>query len=387
MTNQEIFHYRPYPLCDGHIHITFAHPVETTARILADTMTYFDYERIAILGLQQDSKDNGDPGNNLKALYCKSVLNRLYPDRRVYAFSGIYHRYDENDTAEGYLRQAQMLYAMGFDGIKILDGKPKMRKKLGRRLDDPIFDLFYAYAEEHDLPVTMHLGDPPEFWDISKISEYALRVGWYCDETYPTLEEMREEVYGILRRFPRLRLTLAHFFFLSQDLQTCEALFETYPGLSFDVTPGGEMFANFSKDPAAWHDFFVRYSDRILLGTDTNNYTLHETLADNGKNADHVRLNLVRRCLETDEPFSTPNYGTLIPLALDDDTLMNIYHNNVILRLGDPRPICFRAAADAAEELRALLEDGILCDKDDARNALERANFDTLTTYFNNPEE
>ena len=387
MTNQDIFHYRPYPLCDGHIHITFAHPVETTVQILADTMTYFDYERIAILGLQQDSKDNGDPGNNLKALYCKSVLNRLYPNRRVYAFSGIYHRYDEHDTAEGYLRQAQMLYAIGFDGIKILDGKPKMRKKLGRRLDDPIFDRFYAFAEAHDLPVTMHLGDPPEFWDINKISEYALRVGWYCDETYPTLEEMRAEVLGILDKFPRLRLTMAHFFFLSQDLDACADLFERYPTLSFDLTPGGEMFENFSKRPDDWRAFFSRFSDRISLGTDTYNYNLYDNLADYGKNADHVRLNLVRRCLETDAPFSNPNYGTLIPLALDDETLMNIYHNNFIRRLGEPRPVCFRAAADAAEELRTLLENGILCDKDDARNALERANFDTLTAYFSQQEE
>ena len=85
--------------------------------------------------------------------------------------------------------------------------------------------------------------------------------------------------------------------------------------------------------------------------------------------------------------FSNPNYGTLIPLALDDETLMNIYHNNFIRRLGEPRPVCFRAAADAAEELRTLLENGILCDKDDARNALERANFDTLTAYFSQQEE
>ncbi len=68
----------------------------------------------------------------------------------VYAFSGIYHHYDERDTADGYLAQAKALWEMGFDGVKILDGKPKMRKYLGRRLCDPIFDPFYAFLEAHD---------------------------------------------------------------------------------------------------------------------------------------------------------------------------------------------------------------------------------------------
>ena len=83
MTNRDKFGYQPIPLCDGHIHITFAHPVDTTVKILDDTMTWYDCERIAILGLQQDSKNTADPGNNLKALYCKSRLNETYPDRRV----------------------------------------------------------------------------------------------------------------------------------------------------------------------------------------------------------------------------------------------------------------------------------------------------------------
>ena len=101
------------------------------------------------------------------------------------------HKRRSKEAAKRELMKAVREINVGFDGVKILDGKPKMRKNLGRRLDDPIFDPLYAFLQEHDIPVTMHLGDPPEFWDINKISEYALKVGWYCDETYPTLEEMR----------------------------------------------------------------------------------------------------------------------------------------------------------------------------------------------------
>lgn len=386
MTNRDQFNYQPIPLCDGHIHITYAHPIETTVKILADTMTWYDCERIAILGLQQDSKKHSDPGNNLKALYCKSRLNTEVPERHVYAFGSMFHRYDERDTADGYLAQAKALWEMGFDGVKILDGKPKMRKYLGRRLDDPIFDPMYAFLQAHDIPVTMHLGDPPEFWDINKISEYALKVGWYCDETYPTLEELRREVLGILDKFPRLRLTMAHFFFLSQDLEACADLFEHYPTLCFDLTPGGEMFENFSKRPEDWRAFFCRYADRISLGTDTYNYALHDTLADYGNGADLARTNLVRKYLEWTEPFAHPWYGTLIPFGLDDDTLTKIYRGNFLRRLGPTRPVNCGAAAYAALNILNAFDHGALCCEDDERTALEYENLQVIKAYFENKE-
>jgi hypothetical protein len=232
----------------------------------------------------------------------------------------------------------------------------------------------------------MHLGDPPEFWDINKISEYALKVGWYCDESYPTLAEMQGEVLGILDKFPRLRLTMAHFFFLSQDLEACADLFERYPTLCFDLTPGGEMFENFAKRPDDWRAFFIRYADRISLGTDTYNYDLHENLPDYGKNADLARTNLVRKCLEWSEPFEHPWYGTLIPFGLDSDTLTKIYRGNFIRRLGDPRKISREAAANAAGCMRAAFDSGMLCCEDDDRTALEHENLHTMITYFNNKE-
>lgn len=382
MTNRDRFGFRPIPLCDGHIHMTHAHPLGDTVQILADTMTWYDCERIAILSLPQLSEEKNDPLQNAKVLYTKSVMNEMYPERTVYAFGNLYHRRDGSDTAQGYLAQAKALWDMGFDGIKIFDGKPKMRKLLGRRLDDPMFDGFYAFLQEHDLPVTMHLGDPPEFWDIDRVSEYALQAGWFCDETYPTLEQMREEALGILDKFPRLRLTMAHFFFLSQDLEACEALLETYPTLCLDLTPGGEMFENFSKRPEDWRAFFLRHADRISLGTDTYNFSLRATLPEYGKDADYVRTNLVRRYLEGTEPFAHPYLGTLVPLGMDEDTLTTIYRGNFIRRMGDARAVSFRAAAEHLHTLRAPITDGTFRYADDERTALELDNFRVMQDYF-----
>jgi len=376
MTNQEIYGYKPFPIYDGHFHITFAHPIDETVKMFDGMMKFFGCERIAILSTQQNS-------SHLKALYTKAVMNEAAGYDRVYAFGGIYHYRDERDTSDGYLEQVKKIHALGFDGIKMMDGKPGPRKALGRQMDDPIFDKMFEYAEANDMPVTYHVGDPPEYWDINKISEYALKVGWFCDESYPSLEQLRIETEGILKKFPKLRVTLAHFYFLSHDPEACVKLFETYPNVSFDLTPGGEMFANFSKRPDVWKAFFKKYADRLHFGTDTHNYGYCENIEDYGKGAEFRRNNLIRRCLETSESFEHPQYGTVNPIALDDDTIMTIYRDNFIKRLGRVRDIDFKLAGECAKEACEFFESGAVWNKDDPKNACEKENLEVICSYFN----
>jgi len=322
-------------------------------------------------------------GVALKALYTKAVMNEEAGRDRVYAFGGVYHYHDERDTADGYLEQVKKIRALGFDGIKKMDGKPGPRKALGKPMDDPIFDKMFEYAEANDMPVTYHVGDPPEYRDINRISEYALKAGWFCDESYPALDQLRVETEGILKKFPKLRVTLAHFCFLSQDLEACVKLFETYPNVSFDITPGGEMFANFSKRPADWNAFFRKYAEHIHFGTDTHNYGYCENIEGYGRNAEFRRSNPVRRCLETSEPFEHPQYGTVNPIALDDDTIMTIYRDNFVKRPGSTRDIDFRLAGECAKEARKFFESGAVWDKANPNNACEKENLNVICSYFN----
>ena len=62
----------------------------------------------------------------------------------------------------------------------------------------------------------------------------------------------------MLDKFPKLKITFAHFFFLSDNPDEAVRIMEKYPNALFDLTPGGEMFVNFSKDPEYWHDFCLR---------------------------------------------------------------------------------------------------------------------------------
>jgi len=72
----------------------------------------------------------------------------------------------------------------------------------------------------------------------------------------------------VLERHPNLKIIFAHFFFMSAQLPRLAALFEKYPNIRVDLTPGIEMYVNLSKTKEASVAFFQKYQDRILYGTD-----------------------------------------------------------------------------------------------------------------------
>ena len=230
--------YCDLPIADSHFHLTSPMPPETCARLIRGYMDYFGCRRVMLLGLPHSARAAAtDPANNLRVLYLKDLLNgeqrRDGGDRRVYASGGLFHFFDGRDSADGFLRQAEALYAMGFDGVKLLLGKPEIRLRLGKPLDDPVFDPFYRFCEEKRFPVTLHLGDPADWWEPRDDGT----PPFYGPE-FPPLGILRRETEGILGKFPELCLTLCHFYFTGDDPEAADRFLEEHPTVLFDLTPG-----------------------------------------------------------------------------------------------------------------------------------------------------
>lgn len=253
---------------------------------------------------------------NPLALYAKT----LAPDR-VFALAGL--RYDANGATEEPLLQARALWAAGFDGFKMIC-KPNVRRILRFPIDDPMFDPFFSEAEARGWPVLYHVGDPETFWDPIRAPKWAREAGWYYaeDRDVPALEEMYGETERMLQKHPTLRVTFAHFFFLSGDLARAQALLDRYPNVRFDVTPGGEMYAGFSENREESRAFFERNIGRIQFGTDS--------VAANGAECAGAEAHAqkktanMRRFFETDDEFDT-SCGRLRGLALSKGALEALY--------------------------------------------------------------
>lgn len=277
---------------------------------------------------------------NLNTLWWK----KNYTDIKIRAF-GCFHELDFYSGVP-YEKQYERLMELGCDGIKFIQMKPDRRKPIGKGIDHPSYDAAFSMMEADGTPVTIHSGDPQSHWDINQISEYGLKHGWYYgDGTFPTCEEIYSEDFAMLDKHPKLNVTFAHFFFLSEQPDRVRRIFEKYPNVKFDLTPGGEMFLGFSKDIDYWHDFFEEYSDRILFGTDCND--IKQPISN------EALIDSVREVLWHDkEVYTMPIYGgyTVKGLALSEKAFENICYSSYIKFAGDQtKPIndrLFRATAE-----------------------------------------
>lgn len=259
---------------------------------------------------------------NALSLYAKL----LFPDR-VYALAGL-RRYLEREGNRGVKEQAKQLMETGFDGFKMIC-KPNARRRFTLSIDDDIFDPFYEAAEREQWPILFHVGDPASFWDSEQAPQWARENGWYYgeDSNVPSYQELYCEVEAVLQHYPGLRIAFAHFFFTSDRLDYAAQLFDTYPNIFFDVTPGTEMYLDFAARPAETVQFFRRYRDRILFGTDN--------IAQAGE-PDTVKANLqesmdkigwMRRFFETEEEMTVDGV-TVRGIGLDAETLECLYRKN-----------------------------------------------------------
>lgn len=285
-------------------------------------------ERQAAGGLDQMSiLISSFPGRvnaNPEGLYAKA----RHP-KKIYLFAGLDYSAVAKDVDHRWTfslaQQVDRLAALGCDGIKMLNGKPNYRKASGLALDCVIYDDYFARLEERQCPVLWHVNDPEEFWNPEEAPEWAKGPGWLYDATCPSNESIYAECGRVLEQHPKLKVIFAHFYFLSDDLPRAAALLDRYPNVHFDLAPGIEMLHNFTKRPEEAREFFVKYQDRILFGTD---------FAPGGLAS---RIWVVRNFLETDEEFHVPtddrlfwpDHRTMIRgLALPKEVLEKIYARN-----------------------------------------------------------
>ena len=194
-----------------------------------------------------------------------------YPDR-FYVFASLdpSQYFQHPKTVGKYMaRHGKRMLQCGCDGIKIIEGKPNMRKMMPiPDFDLPCWEPFWAWAEQEQVPILWHVADPEEYWHPERISEYRRKMGDFYDESYVTKEGLYSQVLNILQRHPRLKIIFAHFFFMSDQLPRLGDLLDTYPNIMVDMTPGSEMYRILSADHENAQKFFKQYYKRILYGTD-----------------------------------------------------------------------------------------------------------------------
>jgi predicted TIM-barrel fold metal-dependent hydrolase len=315
---------------DGHVH--FDGPEAYNALIADMKRTGADQFNVLIYEPQSEDPDAYRQAAGL-------WLKMKHPDR-VYLFGGLDGTglFGAGAAPEESLTdQLQNLIDCGCDGLKLLLGKPTTRKFYGHSLDSAVYKPLLDMLERTGFPVLWHVADPPEFWSENTVPLWAKQNRWWYDETHPTKATIDREIAGVFAAHPKLNLILPHFFFHSDRLKDAAALFVKYPNMCFDLAPGVEMLHNFTANHAASREFFIRFADRIVFGTD---------IGIDGNRTGPERGPMIRRFLETDERFQVPDDPFMTPdprpdlhgLKLPKEALEQIYHRNFQHVVGSQRP-------------------------------------------------
>jgi predicted TIM-barrel fold metal-dependent hydrolase len=339
----------PYDVINAHTHI------RSTLNSARNLGAMLEANGLAALNVASMSDWRGDRlATNVLALWLKT----RHPEQ-IYALGGLHYALETLPPPPSVAAQSADLVALGFDGAKLIEGKPGVYKAVGRPLDDPFYAPLYAACQGAGLPILMHIADPDELWDQERLPAWAKERGWFLgDGTYPTKEQLYAEVDHILELFPDLKVILAHFYFLSNEPERAARFLERFPNANFDITPGGEMYLAFSLAPEAWRGFFQQFRGRILLGTDNGGgaeYPDTEGIASAG-----ARIAEIRRFLETEDSFQGFSEGaTVHGLGLDEATVAAICGGNWRRIAGaTPRPVDAVAAVRHCDALLARLASG-----------------------------
>ena len=319
---------------DVHVHYSFDIPIGETVEIFKEEFEKTETQKFCFLSLPHHArggKVDFDEMQTIKGLYLKYTFGES-----AYAFAHLEHPTSHDDierVAEDFLRQAKTYLSVGYDGIKMLEGYPSLIKAWNLAIDSPVYDKFYSFMEENGYPIIMHIANPEENWDITRVSEYAIKVGRFYDESYPKKDDITASALNVMKKHPNLKLILAHMGFMSYNIETALE-YMSYPNTMLDVTPGDEQLTNMQSRWDIWLPFFEKYQDRILYGTDF--YAFPK--GANWEVSFTRRPNFVHQFFETDTEHTYID-KTFRGVKIDKTIRNKIYRDNFSALLQERKPI------------------------------------------------
>lgn len=296
---------------DFHVHHSDNIPLADTVQNFRDMCKRKGYVGICTHAYVRDGATGYHPDCNEAAMALKQAMPEAY------AFAALHHERD-------LVAQAKEYMAAGFDGIKLLEGKPNTYRYNGFGYEAPTFEAFFAYAEEAEIPLMIHNNDPISHWSIETATPRAIEMGWVYDETYPSQEWFFAALEDVLHRHPRLRAALAHMGFYADKLPRAAALLDACPNLYLDITPAPVIYEHLSATPEESRAFFEKYHERLIYGTDAQN-----DLTGFAREYNDTKTDIISTFLEGSTPRRIGKYD-IHPIGLPTEMLENIYYNNAM---------------------------------------------------------
>lgn len=145
-------------------------------------------------------------------------------------------------------------------------------------IDDSQFDPVFQYLAENKIPLVGHLGEPKNCWlpleemTTKNDSGYFSRnpqYHMYKHPEFPSYEEQMAARDRMLDKNPDLIFIGCHLASLEWNVDTLSEWLDKYPNAAVDMAARmGQLFYQTRENHDKVRDFFIKYQDRLLYGTD-----------------------------------------------------------------------------------------------------------------------
>ena len=307
-----------YYVIDVHNHVNDAMRIDDhmpPARVV-EIMNHTNVKTVVIL--------TGMWGDKLQQVIDEMV--KPYPGRFL-VFSQIdWSKIDDANFGEEMVAQLDDAVARGARGLKQLkDLGLSVRDKSGKlvTIDDPRLDPIWEECGRLGIPVSIHSSDPEAFFHPvdnknERYEELTEHPDWsFYGAQFPSKDSILAARDRMFARHPHTTFIALHMANWPENLDYVSHLLDTLPNVMVEF---GAREAELGRQPRRARDFFIKYQDRIMFGTDNG--------MDEAMYRNHFRW------LETgDEYFDYwgyPGQGRweIYGMELPDSVLEKVYHKN-----------------------------------------------------------
>jgi predicted TIM-barrel fold metal-dependent hydrolase len=263
----------------------------------------------------------GQWGTKLQRVVDEMV--KPYPGRFMVFTQIDYSKIDDPKTMVADLDDA---VRRGARGLKVLkDLGLQDRDKSGKLIavDDPRLDPVWEECGRLGIPVAIHVTDPEAFFhpingNNERYEELIEHPDWsFYDHDFPSKEQILAQRDHMFAKHPHTTFIALHVANWPENLDYVSNLLDRLPNV---VVEFGAREAELGREPRRAREFFLRYQDRVLFGTDAT-----------------PELAMYRnyfRWLETDDEYfdyyGYPGQGRwkIYGMKLPDAVLEKVYHRN-----------------------------------------------------------
>lgn len=219
---------------------------------------------------------------------------KAFPGRSCYATTFSLKNFNEEGWQEETISYLKNSFAHGAIAVKIWKNiGMELKDKNGNlvMIDNPRFDAVLAYIAKNKIPVIGHIGEPQNCWlpveqmTVNGDKKYFTENPAYHMYLHPELPSYDQQVAArdhMLEKHPELKFIGAHLGSLEWSVDELAKRLDKFPNMAVDMAARVSHFrfqaiSNWQKV----HDFFIKYQDRLLYGTDI--------VADKRKTAEQIK--------------------------------------------------------------------------------------------------